>query len=60
MINNSLTSNTQSLQENLKPQSWFIAQSIQQDLSLSFSPKDLSLGLICSQYLLSFVQVTAD
>ena len=48
VLNNSLTSNAQSLQENPTPRSWSIAQSIQQDLSLSFPPKDFSLSLICS------------
>ena len=48
VINDSLTSNAQSLQENLTHRSWSIAQSIKQDLSLSFHFKDFSLGLICS------------
>ena len=38
IIDNSLTSNGRSLQEILKPRSYSFAQSIQQDLSLRFSP----------------------
>jgi len=48
IINNLLTLNFQSLQENLKPQpcciDLAIARSIQQGLGLRFSSKDLTLG----------------